>query len=487
MDNDEWYRHYGLDRDPFVGGDVRGLFYPGGGRQEVVEQLQHLARFGDSVLVVVGAAGSGKSTTLAHFVSQCLPDTRCSVVETALLEGPEQVAGRVLSGFGLPMVAAEKLEHAMGRLALFCERCHEQGTMSWVVFDDAQHLHPDALGLFEPLLARTAGRLRLLFFAEHPWAETLRATLPATITIHLIDLAPLESGESTAYLHYRMKTAGLGAEPPFSVGELEEIHRASGGLPGRINALARELLIDELDVGQRPLAALPLWHLGAVAAVVLLLGGLYLWSLFDADRDAGLPHPGAARDVMTEPLPALLDGDPVGIAGMDDAGSEPAADEGLPTAAAAAAPARQLERESSGADVAPQAAASASAERVTPPTEPAAQLRAAPVVRSLTTDPVPRDEQYLLALDASHYLLQVMASNDLSRIQRFVASHPVQLHRYSKLNNGQRWYALVHGDYPEQASARRAAAEFAARFGGDTPWVRRVEAVQREIRSARAR
>lgn len=475
MDNAEWYRHYGLDRDPFVGGDVHGLFYPGGGRQEVVEQLQHLARFGDSVLVVAGAAGAGKSHTLAHFVDQCLPDTRCSVVETALLEGPEQVVGRVLSGFGLPMIAAEKLEHAMGRLALFCERCHEQGTMSWVVFDDAQHLHPDALALFEPLLARTSGRLRLLFFAEQPWSETLRATLPATITIHLIDLAPLEPGESMAYLHYRMKTAGLGVEPPFSVGELEEIHRASGGLPGRINALARELLIDELDVGQRPLAALPLWHLGAVAAVVLLLGGLYLWSLFDTDRDTGSPHPGASRDAMTAPLPVVLDGDLDDVGETNDAGSEPAADEGPPSRAPVLA---------DGADM---QSPPAPEEARTPPEASAPQVHASPVVRSLTTDPASRDEQYLLALDGSHYLLQVMASSDPSRIQRFVAAHPIPLYRYSKLNNGRRWYALVHGDYPDQASARRAAAEFAARFGGDAPWVRRVEAVQHEIRSARAR
>ena len=174
MGNDDWYLHYGLDRDPFAEGGVQGLFYPGGGRQETVEQLQHLARFGDSVLVVAGAAGAGKSATLAHFVAQCASDTRCAVVETALLDGPEQLVRRVLAGFGLPAIPDEDLAHALQRLELFCERCREEGMLSWLAFDDAQHLHAEALALLAPLLGQMSGRLRLLFFAEQPWPATLK-------------------------------------------------------------------------------------------------------------------------------------------------------------------------------------------------------------------------------------------------------------------------------------------------------------------------
>ncbi len=99
MPQEDWYLHYGLDRDPFAEAGVQGLFYPGGARQESVEQLQHLARFGDCVLLVTGVAGAGKSATLAHFVAQCAPDTRCAVVEVALLDGPEQILRRILCRF----------------------------------------------------------------------------------------------------------------------------------------------------------------------------------------------------------------------------------------------------------------------------------------------------------------------------------------------------------------------------------------------------
>jgi type II secretory pathway predicted ATPase ExeA len=81
---DDWYRHYNLDRDPFAEGGVQGLFYPGGARQETVEQLQHLSRFSDCVLLVTGIAGMGKTATRRHFVAQSADfftalDFRCSI------------------------------------------------------------------------------------------------------------------------------------------------------------------------------------------------------------------------------------------------------------------------------------------------------------------------------------------------------------------------------------------------------------------------
>lgn len=498
MGNDDWYLHYGLDRDPFAEGGVQGLFYPGGGRQETVEQLQHLARFGDSVLVVAGAAGAGKSATLAHFVAQCASDTRCAVVETALLDGPEQLMRRVLAGFGLPAIPDEDLAHALQRLELFCERCREEGMLNWLAFDDAQHLHAEALALLVPLLGQMAGRLRLLFFAEPPWPATLRAALPAPVTIHLIELAPFERGESYAYLHYRMKTAGLESEPPFSAAELEDVHRLSGGLPGRINGLARQLLIDELEVEQRPLAALPLWHLGVVAGTLLLLGGLYVWSLFDERPADEQPRPGVAREIVVEPAPVLLDDKPsvaeddlaagsheAEVADAPDPHDDESASSALPVAVDSMAPAAVAEAPGPPAArgehaTAPTQAPQVADSRPTTPTPPAAPSAAG-------VGPVAADEEYLLALEGSRYLLQIMASDDLRRVQRFAARQTLPLRQYSKLNGGRRWYALVHGDYPDQASAQRAARELAAQLGGNAPWARRVDAVQREIRAGRAR
>lgn len=499
MEDADWYLHYGLDRDPFAEGGVQGLFYPGGGRQEIVEQLQHLARFGDSVLLVAGAAGAGKSATLAHFVAQCGADTRCAVVETALLDGPEQLLRRVLAGFGLPMVADPDLAHGLQRLASFCEQCRGEGVLCWLVFDDAQHLHADALALLAPLLAQTSGRLRLILFAEESWSTTLRAALPATVMVHLIELAPLERDESHAYLHYRLKTAGLESEPPFNAAELEDIHRLSGGMPGRIDALARQLLIDELEVEQRPLASLPLWHLGVVVVTLLLLGGLYVWNLFGKDDAmAEQSRSGGVREITTDAAATVRgDAPPIADVGVKQeaaaqvAAPQPAEPAGADVAASrtsapAPVPAPEPEPEpgpepesapTAPVGVPPQAGAGAPRTAVAP-----AVVAAPPAAASADTD-----EEYLLSLDGSHYLLQLMAADDLQKLQRFAARQSLPLRRYSKLSQGRRWYALVHGDYPDQVSAQRAAREITAELGGQAPWVRRVDAVQREIRAGRSR
>ncbi|MGB1059344.1 MAG: hypothetical protein ACPGZU_04385, partial [Ketobacter sp.] len=48
---------------PFIDGAVDGLFFPGAGRQDAVQQLTHLLRYGPALLLLYGDEGIGK-----HFV-----------------------------------------------------------------------------------------------------------------------------------------------------------------------------------------------------------------------------------------------------------------------------------------------------------------------------------------------------------------------------------------------------------------------------------
>jgi DamX protein len=504
MPQEDWYLHYGLDRDPFTEAGVQGLFYPGGARQESVEQLQHLARFGDCVLLVTGAPGAGKSATIAHFVAQCAPDTRCAVVEVALLDGPEQILRRILAAFGIAAEGSANLAHDLQRLELFCARCHDEGLLSWLVFDDAQHLHVDALGLLAPLLERTAGRLRLLFFAEPGWDIVLREVLPGAV-VHVIGLPAFDRDETLAYVHYRMKTAGLEAEPPFNASELEHIHQWSGGLPGRINGHARQALVEALGVVQRPLSTLPVWHFGVVAVTLLALLLLYAWSAFDDNgAEEAVPRPGPVAGVVATPEPVILAEEPAPDAagGMDVAVAQvepvdadvvedapvqdPAAPGPQPTPplAADAAPALSVaadgEQPPAAVEVPPLPAPERAAQ---PPAQ--VQASAAPAAPAPGAGSLAADEDYLLSLDGSLYVLQIMGSDDASQVRRFAARQSLALRQYSKMNAGKRWYALVHGEFRDRAAAEHAAREVAARLPGTQPWLRRVEAVQREIRQGR--
>ena len=130
-----------------------------------------------------------------------------------------------------------------------------------------------------------------------------------------------------------------------------------------------------------------------------------------------------------------------------------------------------------------------------PPAEraPAAQLQASAPAPAPAPAPPPApgslaaDEDYLLSLDGSVYVLQIMGSDDAAQVGRFAARQSLVLRQYSKMNAGKRWYALVHGEFSDRAAAERAARDIAAQLPGTQPWLRRLDAVQGEIRQGRAR
>jgi DamX protein len=94
------------------------------------------------------------------------------------------------------------------------------------------------------------------------------------------------------------------------------------------------------------------------------------------------------------------------------------------------------------------------------------------------------DEQYLLGLEGSHYLIQIMGSDDEAKVRAFAARQSVTLRQFRKLNNGAEWFALVHGDFSDRARAERTLEELPESLRRARPWVRRADTVQAEIRQA---
>lgn len=583
---DDWYRHYNLDRDPFAEGGVQGLFYPGGARQETVEQLLHLSRFSDCVLLVTGIPGMGKTATRRHFVAQSASDTRCCVLEAALLEGPEPWLRRVLSGFGLRPQPRAGLDADVQQLVQFCADRLAAASQSWLVIDDAQHMHEDVLQ-FLPRLLQAAGRnLRVVLFAEPDWREQLQSVMPSGVPLHTIELQPLERGETYAYIHYRMNTAGLEGESPFNAAELEQIHRNSDGIPAEINEEARAALLGGIKVAQEPLNALPMWHFGVIAATLLALLLLYAWTgMNEGNEEPPVPIPGLPSVTELESADATVDAEIAPAAADDaelpadgaavaepsvaqvvapaatvtpDAGPRvtPAAETAVaaapttptppaarpqpmappkpapapvgkpqPAVAAAAPPAPKVapasglsEAEALEAELRaampldsplPDVAAPADAPRASAPARaPSAAAKPTPAPSATPKPATPKpaapsddyvyrggnraggaltaDEQYLVGQPSANFVLQIMGSDDQARVRSFIARAGVPLRVYRKLNSGKEWYSVVYGNYASRAAAERAQKNLPRGLAGSKPWVRRLDAVQKEIRAARA-
>jgi len=504
---------------------------------------------------MTGIPGMGKTATRRHFVAQSASDTRCCVLEAALLEGPEPWLRRVLAGFGLRSQGRSGVDADLQQLAQFCADRLAAGSQSWLVMDDAQHMHEDVLQCL-PRLLQTLGRnLRVVLFAEPDWRESLQSVMPAGIPLHTIELQPLEQGETFAYIHYRLNTAGSTGESPFSGAELEQIHRNADGIPAEINAEARATLVGGLSVVQEPLNSLPMWHFGVIAATLLALLLLYAWTGRDDTPQAPVPIPGLAPVTELETAGSGPDAEiaPAAAVTPDATPAEPPAGATAP----GSAPESKVEREAIAsqapapptpepvkqepARAAPVAVAAAPAPGLSeaealeaelraamppegparavvpaerprasaPPPAPATTQKPAPKpVAKPVAKPVPKpvpppaeytyrggnraggaltaDEQYLVGQPATNFVLQIMGSDDPARVRAFIARAGVPMRVYRKINNGKDWYSAVYGNYGSRAAAEKAQKNLPKGLAGSKPWVRRLDAVQKEIRAARA-
>ena len=63
-----------MEWDPFTDPPQGAPFFPGAGRAEIVEQLQHLLRYGPGLVVLAGASGVGKETLVDYLLDELDPD-----------------------------------------------------------------------------------------------------------------------------------------------------------------------------------------------------------------------------------------------------------------------------------------------------------------------------------------------------------------------------------------------------------------------------
>lgn len=279
--DDSYLSHYGFNHDPFAGRVPGFKFFPAQ-RKPVLGQLHHLARYSQLLLLVTGPTGSGKSLLRQALVASSNRQTVQSVVVTPQVSGSaEEMLGQIARALGGRRAAVDAVMAQIGQATL-------TGQEVYLLVDDAEQLTDDAL---EALLALAAGgpegRAHVFLFGEPELAGRL-AGLSEAERFHAIELQPYSEDETGAYLKQRLQGAGAELDC-LSAEQVALIHRLSQGWPGRINQVAREVLIDALPKARetqparaavvRRVPALPKRHLAAIGlvlvgvALVMLVGG----------------------------------------------------------------------------------------------------------------------------------------------------------------------------------------------------------------------
>ena len=478
----EWFEQYGLDRDPFEAGGVSGLFFPGGGRSEGLEQVEHLARFSQTLIMVAGPLGIGKTNFAEALQTRAGPECTVCRIEAGLLDNPDLLLRRVCNGFGLSTEGAPNAIADAEALIEWMQSPERGERHAWLMVDDAHHLDAEGAAALCSLAQGGQERFALILLAEPTWETVIRDQLLAAQDLHVIPLAALGRSDTIAYISYRMNTAGLSDELPFSGTELEEIGQSSAGIPARINRVAAAVLQTASEDTDQAVASLPVWHIAVVGLTLGALLLLYLWGAAEDQPErpaisSALSPPVVVARPAPEPDPMdeasrsepeiapLADpngedttdetdsngvSDPVNTVTDTDGGMEP----GMHSASPARPPGSMAQNDYPDAE---------------PPVTPGAHRSA--------------DEDYLLSLPKSHFTLQLMSSADPRVVERYRKALTISVQSFRKMHQGEEWMAVVYGNFPTRMAAENAIPSLLPALKASPPWIRPVSAVQDDIRS----
>lgn len=228
----QWFK---LSCPPFRLRPEPELLFVEGEFGRTVQRLRALLDDGHGIVLLTGAAGSGKSTVLRALADQ--PDAPRSVVRVWQPDlPPPRLLDLLHEQLGLPVrqgKAADSLDLLARHLA--SELAGKRRVL--VLVDDAHELPPPTLGQLLRLLALEPAPL-LLLAGEPQLGELLewRSQDQPTVVPAIIELPALNSAETSAYVRERLRRAGAGGEI-FEPAALDDVHAYAEGVPALVNVL----------------------------------------------------------------------------------------------------------------------------------------------------------------------------------------------------------------------------------------------------------
>ena len=239
---------YQLNGKPFQLTPDPQLLFPSKGHKRAMSYLLYGLEQGEGFVMITGAVGTGK-TLLIQMLFERLSNRNVATasIASANLNG-DDVLPAVAAAFNLAY-------EGRGREALLQDikqhllslRAHHAHAL--LVVDEAQTLAPSALEMLRILsnlelkgqallqiflVGQT--ELRRVIVSHH--MEQLRQRIIASYR-----LEPMGEEECQAYILHRLRMVGWKQDPEFAPDIFVEVHRASRGIPRRINLIMDRLLL----------------------------------------------------------------------------------------------------------------------------------------------------------------------------------------------------------------------------------------------------
>jgi type II secretory pathway predicted ATPase ExeA len=249
-----------LARAPFEACSDVDQVYVGKEYQPALGTLSRALASTNTLTLVTGAAGSGKSTLIGRVLADLDQETRWSLVRGCWTD-PADFLRAVALGFGLeePTATQQKLRQILE--VLLTHQGKRKQTPALIV-EDAQNL--------KPMVLEEICWLASLKTDEHSALNVVLAGLPELVRIveapamHsladrrrlLVDIRALSVEDTGEYICHRLASAGsMHARLTFDDAAVALIHRLTGGIPGLVNTLCETAMVCASAAGQARVTA----------------------------------------------------------------------------------------------------------------------------------------------------------------------------------------------------------------------------------------
>jgi general secretion pathway protein A len=284
---------YGLREAPFeLTPNPRFLFLTPQHR-EALSNLEYGLLSAKPLTVVIGEAGTGKTTLL----SAALASSHCLNVKFVHVSNPTLTRGEFMKllarGFALGPAAAECKTDLLTELEACLLQRRARGEVTALVVDEAQSLSSELLEEIRLLANIETPEYKLLplVMVGQPELRT-RLNDPALRQLKQrvalrCEIVPFEAEDTAAYIASRIATAGGDPFEMFTRDAIILIHERSSGIPRTINVICDNALMGGLALNHKQV------HRDLVLEVCR-----------DFDLPAGTEARDAAQRIVTRDVPA---------------------------------------------------------------------------------------------------------------------------------------------------------------------------------------
>ena len=241
--------HFGLTDRPFQLTPDPKFWVDTATHKKAMAYLGYGLAQGEGFIVITGDIGAGKTTLVGHVMAGIDPANLnvIKIVSTAIeAEDLLRVVARGLNVDGEGKSKAELLRlieqglHGVART----------GRRTLLIVDEAQALPVSALEELRMLSNFQAGGRAMLqiFLLGQPefrdrlnGSDRLEQLRQRVIAVHHLD--PMGEDEIAAYVGHRLQVAGWQGRPDFAASAFPVLHRATDGVPRRVNQLMGRVML----------------------------------------------------------------------------------------------------------------------------------------------------------------------------------------------------------------------------------------------------